>query len=469
MHVLSCSVGGAHGGQEATPVTRNPDLLVIGAGTAGNTCARTLARAGRSVVLVERHRVGGTCLWTGCMPKKALYNAAAARRLALRADEFGIVAEPVTTDWDSVLAWKWHAQETYAGDQETIAADAGIELLKGEAVFLSERSVAVEDQVFEPGYVLVATGSVPRRLSIPGGDLLDTSTEALSYPACPSSIAFVGSGFIAMEFAGIFASFGTKVTVLMRGAQPLTAFDTDIVDVARQCLEALGVTFVPNVAVTSVEGQEGALTLHIDDHTGRTSTLEVERAVAAIGRTPAVADLGLEAAGIRTDTSGRPVLDEDLRSTNPRVFFAGDASGGPQFTPVASVQGAQVAAALLGAPPSPPDPRLIPAAVFTVPQIGSVGLTEAQAQAAGIRFTVRKAGFDYVGAAIIADERQGFSKLLVDGDDRIIGAHVVGPQAAELAYACSIAMRSGLTALEMAAARAVHPSFSEAVNWSAWQ
>ena len=236
-------------------VNTKPFLFVIGAGTAGNACARAVTRAGKSVVSAERDRVGGLCLWAGCMPKKALYNAARSVRLAQRMDEFGVMTDGVELDWPSVLAWKWHAQETYAGDQETVAREIGIEIVKGVARFTSPDAIEVDGVEFRPENVLIAAGSEPVKLRIPGADLADTTREALSYPTLPGSLAIIGAGFISLEFAGIFASFGTKVTVFMRGEQPLKQFDPDLVAVARTCLEELGVTFRSGVGVKGIDGE----------------------------------------------------------------------------------------------------------------------------------------------------------------------------------------------------------------------
>lgn len=445
-----------------------PFLLVVGTGTAGNACGRTLARSGLSVTAVERDRVGGLCLWAGCMPKKALYNAASSVRSLSRMEQWGISCPEVSVDWSGVLAWKWHAQETYAGDQEALARDAGIELVKGEARFIAPGVVAVDGDEYRPENVLIASGSESVRLDIPGAALADTSAQALSYHECPASLAIIGGGFIAMEFAGIFAAFGTRVTVVMRGERPLRVYDGELADIARRSLEELGVEFVPKASVRGISGWPGDLTLSWDDEHGETQRVSAERVLMAVGRRPALDDLDLATAELELDEHGLLVVHDGIRTSDPSVWIAGDAAGGLQFTPVARAQGSAVASALLGQPVESLDYAAIPTAVFTVPELAMVGLSEETATASGLEYQVKIGTFEYVGEAIVADERHGLVKILVDADDRIIGAGIAGPRASDLIYACAVAMKMGARSADFAAAAAAHPSFSEGVNWAAW-
>ncbi len=206
----------------------NESVVVIGAGAAGRSAAKALAASGHRVTVIERDRVGGTCLWRGCIPKKALYVAARAVREARRAGQYGVDCRDVRVDWPEVLAWKWHAQESFAGDQEALLTARGIRLLCGSARFVSESSVAVGDEVLSPDHLVLATGSVPVIPDVPGADLADTSEDALRFPAPPRSLVIVGGGFIAMEMAGIFASFGTQVHVVERGPRVLSMLDASL-------------------------------------------------------------------------------------------------------------------------------------------------------------------------------------------------------------------------------------------------
>ena len=444
-------------------------VLVIGAGTAGTRVARTLAGAGWRVTIVEHGQFGGTCLWHGCVPKKALYTAAQTRREAADAARMGFIRTPPELDWPKLMAWKGDVQRAYAGDQEGILTGLGAELVRGAARFLSPDEVAAGDTIYHPSHVLVATGSRPVRPAFPGSDLVDTSDDALAYATRPTSLVIIGGGYIAMELAGIYAAFGTDVTVAVRSGEVLRGFDPEAAAMARAGLEELGVTFLLHTETRGVEQRRGALELLVAGEDGREHALAGERVLAATGRVPAIDDLDLAAGGVEVDPQGRPSLDASLRSTsNPRVWFAGDAAGGVQLTPVAGLEGEVVAQGILTGKPQTVDLAAVPSTCFTVPQVARVGLGEAELAARGAPYQVARGDFEYVAEAIIADRRRGLVKLLAGADGRLLGAHLAGPQAAELIYALALALRAGATLDDLQRVRPVHPTLSEALNWAAY-
>ncbi|HEY5388513.1 MAG TPA: NAD(P)/FAD-dependent oxidoreductase, partial [Thermoleophilia bacterium] len=387
-------------------------VLVIGAGTAGTRVARTLAGAGWRVTVVENGQFGGNCLWHGCVPKKALYTAAQTRREAGEASRMGFAGGSPELDWARLMAWKGEMQRAYAGDQEGILEGLGAELVRGEARFVSADEVTAGGTTYRPSHVLVATGSRPVRPRFPGSDLADTSDDALAYPARPATLAIIGGGYIAMEFAGIYAAFGTKVTVVVRGGQLLKGFDPEAAALAKAGLEKLGVTFLLNTETRAIEGRRSALEVRIAGADGRERALAGERVLAATGRMPAIGDLDLANGGIEVDGRGRPLLDAALRSTgNPRVWFAGDAAGGVELTPVAGLEGESVAQSMLSGEPHAVDLAGMPSACFTVPQVARVGLGEAELAARGAPYQVARGSFEYVAQAIIDDRRGGLVKL----------------------------------------------------------
>jgi pyruvate/2-oxoglutarate dehydrogenase complex dihydrolipoamide dehydrogenase (E3) component len=448
-------------------VSAKGNIVVIGSGAAGTGAARTLSSAGWNVTVVERDRAGGTCLWRGCMPKKALYNAARALRNVSRSEMFGLEGD-ATVDWQTVLAWKWHSQETYAGDQEAGFADHGIRLLKGDARFVATDALDVDGEGLSFEHAIIATGSEPVMPPITGIELADTSTDALSYPEPPSSLLVVGGGFIGLELAAVYASFGTEVTIITSAVRPLEMLDEEVSSVPLRRLERMGVTLHASCRLEGLSGSPGAVTAEFSDADGDVHGRTWERVLVAVGRKPSLADLDLSAAGVEVDGRGGIVLDTSHRTTNPRIWAAGDAAGGKMQTPIANYQGRTVAHSIDSGKAVEIDTSAVPTCLFTTPQVAQVGLSEAQAHAAGIEVSVGRASFEFLGAAIIEDERDGLVKLLfAEEDGRLVGAHIAGPTASDLVYAMAVAMRCGATRDTLRATTGIHPAFCEALNWAA--
>ena len=445
----------------------NGKVVIVGSGAAGSAAARTLVSAGWDVTVIERDRVGGTCLWRGCMPKKALYNAARGRRNAVRGEMFGLSGAQ-DFDWQSVLAWKWHSQETYAGDQEAGFTERGVRLLKGQARFVATDAIEVAGERIPFDHAIIASGSTPVMPPIDGIDLADTSNDALGYPEPPASLLVVGGGFIGLEMATVYASFGTEVTVITSAVRPLEMLDEEVSSIPIRRLERMGVTFHTSCRLEALSGSPGAVTATFSDEGGNPQSRTWERVLVATGRRPALEDLDLHEAGVDVDGHGRLVLDTSQRSTNPRVWAVGDAAGGMMQTPIANYQGRTVATSIHSGSALEPDDSMIPTCLFTTPQIAQVGLSEAEAHVAGIEVDVGRASFEFLGAAVIEDERDGLVKLIFAAEDgRLVGAHIAGPTASDLVYAMAVAMRCGATRDTLRATVGIHPAFCEALNWAA--
>ena len=361
-------------------------VLVIGAGAAGRSAAKSLAASGYNVSVVERDRVGGTCLWRGCIPKKALYTAARAVRDARRAAQFGVDAGELTVDWPEVLAWKWHAQESFAGDQTALLEARGIRIVKGSARFVSAHEVLVGDETLSADHIIIATGSVPVIPQVPGAEKADTSVDALRYPAPPRSLAIVGGGFIAMELAAVYASFGTRVDVIVRGPRVLPMLDPALADVATARLDRPGRPLPHRLGHHRHHRRRGRACR--EPHPARTPTTCDSSASACCSPS----DGALRSTTwtwlpprSRLDDHGRLVLDDALHTTNPRVWACGDAAGGMMQTPVASLQGMTVARSIETDTRQVPDLCAVPVACFTTPQLATVGLTADEAEKQGHR------------------------------------------------------------------------------------
>lgn len=449
-------------------MTAKGSVFVIGSGAAGQGAARALARSGWDVTVADHGKIGGTCLWHGCMPKKALYHAARVRREDAAAETFGLGVCSPEYDWQAVLAWKWHAQETYAGDQEAILTAAGAKLVKATATFLSPDEIECDGVIYRPDHVVVATGSRSVVPDIPGATLADFSDDALGYPDPPSSLLIIGAGFIGMEFAAIYSAFGTRVTVVSSAPRPLEMLDEDTSKVAVTRLARAGVHFLNGCRLTALEGSRGSIAAHLH-YEGDERVVHAERVLMAVGRSPALDGLGLESAAVETDAHGRVVVDAHLRTTNPRVWVAGDASGGLMQTPVASYEGSTIAASIDSGIPVTVDCSTVPTCCFTDPQLAQVGMTEHAAAAAGIAYHVGTTSFDTLGAAVVDDERDGLVKLLFSSaDDRLIGAHIAGPTASDLIWSMALALRCEATSATLRSVPGIHPGYCEAIPWAAY-
>lgn len=444
-------------------------VVVVGSGAAGSGAARTLAASGWEVVVVERGKVGGTCLWHGCMPKKSLFTSARARRETLEVDDFGVTASDGSYDWQAVLSWKWHSQETYAGDQEGILTDQGIRLVKGSARFVAEDTIAIGDERIVFDHAVIATGSQAVLPALEGIELADTSAEALGFIEVPASLLVVGGGFIGLEFAGIFASFGSQVTVVTSGSRPLEMVDADVAAVALRHLERLGVAFHAGCRMKELSGIPGNIRAQFTDETGMLRDSVHDRVLIAVGRRPAIDDLDVTAASVEVDGYGHVVHDPYLRTTNPRVWIAGDAAGGMMQTPVASYEGRTIAQSIDTGIPVLPDCRAIPTTVFTIPPLAQVGLSEEAAKVQGLDVRVATSTFEYSGAAIIENQRDGLIKYVFSKeDDRLLGAQIAGPSAADLIYAPALALKLGAKASDLQGTLGIHPAYSEVLNWAAY-
>ncbi len=446
----------------------NGTVVVIGSGAAGSACARTLVRKGFDVALAEKDRLGGTCLWYGCIPKKALYTSARAAREMRVSEQFGVCPGRINIDWPSILAWKWHAQETWAGDQRALLEQAGIRVAEGAARFTGEDTVEIAGESVRFDHAVIATGSEPVPLPVSGADLSDTSDDALRYRDLPPSLLIVGGGFIAAEFAAIFASLGVEVSVAFRGPRLLGDLDPDLASVAAHRLDAAGVRLLPESTVEGLHrAEDERVTAALRRADRSESELQAARVLAAIGRRPRLGDLDLDSAGIAID-DGRLVLDSTGRTTNPKVYAAGDVSGAPMHTPVANFEGRRIAQAIAGECDPLAECGPVPITCFTDPELATVGLTEESAERGGIEVDVRRLPFSAIGAGVVADVRDCFVKLVASADDgRVLGMQVAAPDASDLIYTGAVAIRAGVTLEELSHTIGVHPSFGESINFAA--
>lgn len=422
------------------------DLVVIGTGTAASVAATRCRAAGWSVAVIDERPFGGTCPLRGCDPKKVLVGAAEALDLPRRLEGKGLSAGGLAIDWPDLMRFKRGFTDPVPRAREESFADAGIESFRGRARLAGRNAVAVDDTLLEGRYILLANGAMPMKLGIAGEELLATSDDFLELSELPKRIVLVGGGYIAFEFAHVARRAGAEVTILEQGDHFLTPFDQDLVGWLVERTQRLGVALYSNTAVEAIERDGEAFNVRSRGE-DRARSFTADLVVHAAGRVPALEVEGLDAAGIEHD-KGRPALNRFLQSrSNPLVYAAGDAAQlGPPLTPVAARDGEAAADNMLHGNQREVDYSVVPSAVFTLPPLAMVGLGEAAAREKGLRFRVNcQSTADWYASRRVNEEASGFKILIEEDSQRILGAHLLGPQAEELINLFALAIRLGVS------------------------
>ena len=436
------------------------EILIIGAGPGGYEMAAEAAREGLKVAIVERAHVGGTCLNQGCIPTKALCHCAQVLRTVRQASTYGISCGEITADYSVAASHKEAVVAQLRQGVQGLLSAPGITLIEGNAEFVDAHTVKVGEQTVTAKNVVIATGSEPRNLPIPGADLTISSTDALALTTLPKSLCVIGGGVIGMEFAGIFAAYGVEVTVVEYCKEILPPFDKDVSKRLRTVLTKQGVKFYTQAAVTSIEKTDNGLAVSFDLK-GKTQQVECEKALMAVGRKP-VLPAGVEAAGVTVGRRGIEV-DDNMLTSAEGVYAIGDVNGRCMLAHAATAQG-MVALAHITGKPCGVKLDIVPSAVFTQPELSMVGLTEEQCKAKELDVTVKKSFFRSNGKALSMDETDGLVKMVVDNaSGQILGCHICGPHASDLIQEVVTAMNAGLPVQTLAASIHGHPTLSEAV------
>ena len=427
-------------------MTERYDIVIIGGGNAGFAVSAIAAEAGKRIAFVESWDFGGTCPNRGCTPKKVLVAAAHALHEIDRAHVHGIEVEAPRLDWTKLIDREKEMIGFIPEAMEGVARKRG-DVYRGEARFVGPNAVEVDGTRLEAEHIVIATGSKPRPLPIPGAEHLITSDEVLSERELPGEIVFIGGGVIAMEFSHVYARAGAKVTILEALPRLLPRMDADAVDQVRGESERLGIEIKTGVEVQEVTRNGDSLQVRYV-HDGVEAFVEADRVVNGTGRVANVDTLNLEAGNVAHDGI-RIDVDAHLRSTsNPHVWVAGDALVGPaQLSPLATYEGQVVGRNIVHGAMETPDYGAVPNLVFTVPARASVGLTEAEAAAEGIAVEVKTNDMTGWFSAKSYGETGAWAKVLVEQPSgRIVGAHLVGHRAEELIHVLALAMKHGITA-----------------------
>jgi len=458
-------------------VTTGTDVLVIGGGPGGYVAAIRAGQLGLDVTLVEMESYGGSCLNHGCIPSKALISASDVAHRASEAERMGVYADPAV-DMTAMVGWKDRLVGRLTTGVESLVERAGASLMSGRAEFAGGGEARVvqdgegqgsETVSFE--HAVVATGSRP--IEIPGfefdGDRILSSRHALALESVPDSLVIVGAGYIGMELATVFQKVGSDVTVIEQLDGVLPGYAEDLTDVVHERAASLGVEFQFGQTAREWESTGDGVLLWTDSEgEGRDEQrFEAERCLVAVGRQPVTDTLNLAAVDIETDDRGFIQTDDQARTSMDNVYAVGDVAGEPMLAHKAFAEG-EVAAEVIAGEPAALDHQAIPAAVFTDPEIGTVGMTADEAEAAGFDPVVGQMPLRASGRALTLDEREGFVRVVADdATGFILGAQAVGPEASELIAELGLAVEMGATLEDVASTVHIHPTLSEAVHEAA--
>ena len=436
------------------------DLFVIGAGSGGVRASRVAAAYGARVAVAEEHKVGGTCVIRGCVPKKLLvYGAHFAEDLD-DAAMFGWDVPQKRFDWtvlrDNVLAEVGRLEGAYT---ETLT-NHDVTIFKERATLTGPTSVQLASgKTVTADKILIATGARPLMPELPGIEHAISSNETFHLEKLPKRIMIVGGGYIANEFAGIFHQFGSHVTLVNRTDVILRGYDQQIVDRLLQISIRKGIDFRFNATIDAIEKREDD-SLHVS-MTG-CDDIDVDQVLFAVGRKPNVEDLGCETAGVEVGEQGQIKVDADNRTSVPSIFAVGDVTDRVQLTPVAIREGQAFADTFFGKKPHQVDYNCIPSAVFSHPPLASVGMTEGQARNRLGAVKVFTSDFRPMKNVLAGRNERSLYKLVLDGEtDRVVGIHMIGPDAPEILQAAAVAVKAGLTKADFDATVALHPTMSE--------
>ncbi len=435
------------------------DLVVVGGGSGGVRAARIAASLGARVALCEAADVGGTCVHRGCVPKKLLLAAARSRTAVEEARALGWpLSPPGRLRWTALRDAVAAETRRLGGLYERTLRDAGVQLVRGHARLRSPSEVQVEGRILRARHVLLATGSRPKRPTIPGGAHGIDSDRFFRLPELPEAALVVGAGYVGTELASLLAGLGVDTTLVFRHPHPLPGFDAE----SRAFLAEQMAPAVRLLPERTVERLERTADGRLQALTSLGETLEADLVVCAIGRVPATEGLGLEEIGVQLDEAGRVVVDARYESSVPGVFAVGDLVAGPMLTPVALRAGEAVARRLFA--PETPAPSLdpVPTTVFSTPELGTVGLTEEEAVHRFERVAVHRAAFRPLRHALTGRSSRSLVKVVVDeATDRILGVHVVSETAGEMLQGFAAALRAGLTKAQLDATVSIHPTEAE--------
>ncbi len=434
------------------------DLFTIGAGSGGVAASRRAASYGARVAIAEESRVGGTCVIRGCVPKKLLVYGAQFADAFADAAGFGWRVAPPVFDWASLIAAKNREIDRLEGIYHKLLRDSGVALFEGRCRLIDPHTVEVAGKRHTAAHILIATGAHTVMPAIPGIEHAIGSNEALDLPALPRRIVVVGGGYIAVEFAGIFAGLGAQVSLVIRAEQPLKGFDEDIRLTLAQELLSRGIEIHSHTQIARIDKRDQGFALT----TAQGQVLSADLVMYATGRHPNTRGIGLAEAGVQLDKLGAVTVDEWSRTTVPHIYAVGDVTNRLNLTPVAIAEGRAFAETVFNNNPMKLDHTNVPTAVFSQPPVGTVGLGEREARQIYGEIDIYRARFRPMKHTLTGRAEMTMMKLVVDRrSDRVLGCHMVGADAPEIIQGIAIAVKLGATKRQFDQTVAIHPTAAE--------
>lgn len=446
------------------------DLLIIGSGGAAFSAAIEAVQYGVKVAMIERGTIGGTCVNIGCVPSKTLLRAGEINHLARTNPFLGLETSAGPIDL-AVLVKKKNelVGELRQNKYVNLINDYGFELIQGEAKFIDEKTVEVNGQKITANRFLIATGASPAVPDISGLEEADylTSTTALELKEVPKRLTVIGSGYIAMELGQLFHNLGAEVTLMQRSLRILKTYDPEVSEAVTEAITQQGINLITGAMFERVEKQGDIKRVYIVEN-GEKQVIEADQLLVATGRSPNTSSLQLEAAGVKIGSKKEIVVDEYLRTSNPRIYAAGDVTMGPQFVYVAAYEGAVAAKNALNVTQQKIDLRVVPGVTFTNPSIATVGLTEEQAKAEGYEVKTSVLPLEAVPRALVNRETTGVFKLVADTKTlKVLGVHIVAENAGDIIYAATLAVKFGLTVQDLRESLAPYLTMAEGLKLAA--
>src|SRR5947208_4335980 len=420
------------------------DVVVIGGGPGGYVAALRAAQLGAKTAIVEKDRMGGTCLVRGCIPTKALLQSSELYTLAKAGQPFGLVADNLSFDWPAALKRKGQVVDQLVKGVEGLLKAGGITSVKGSARLAGKGIVDVSGEQLQAKDIVIATGSAVARIPLPGAELTIDSDQILELKEVPRRLAVIGGGVVGMEFAAMFAALGSKVTVLEMLPQVLAMVDADLVAVYTKHLTGLGGEIHTDSKVSEVTKQNGALQVRFSTG-GEGGAVDADQVLLAVGRVPYTHGLEADKAGVKLDRY-RVVVDQRLHTDADGIWAIGDVIGGIMLAHVASYEGVCAVESIAGHARRTPDYHAVPNCIYTDPEIAHVGLGEKDAKERGLEVRIGRFPFAAAGRALTLGQTEGFVKVVADaGSGKLLGAHIIGPRATDLIAEATLAIQNGLT------------------------